>query len=69
MCVITFLEHYDLAGKRIVPFCTNKGFGMGGSERHLKKVCTGATIERGGNRATRGAGAALQHELHTMGGK
>jgi flavodoxin len=47
MCVFTFLEHYDLAGKRIVPFCTNEGSGMGGSEKHLKKVCAGATVERG----------------------
>ena len=32
-----------------------EGFGMGGSERHLKRVCKGATVERGlsitGNRA------------------
>ena len=47
MCVFTFLEHYDLAGKRIVPFCTNEGSGMGGSEKHLKKICAGATIEKG----------------------
>lgn len=47
MCVFTFLEHYDLAGKRIVPFCTNEGSGMGGSEKHLKKVCAGAAVERG----------------------
>jgi flavodoxin len=47
MCVFTFLEHYDLSGKRIVPFCTNEGSGMGGSEKHLKKVCEGAAIEKG----------------------
>jgi len=47
MCVFTFLERYDLTGKRIVPFCTNEGTGMGGSEKHLRKVCKGATIEKG----------------------
>ncbi len=47
MCVFTFLEHYDLTGKRIVPFCTNEGSGMGGSEKHLKKICKGAVIEKG----------------------
>ena len=47
MCVFTFLEHYDLAGKRIVPFCTNEGSGMGGSEKHLEKICPGASIEKG----------------------
>ena len=44
MCVYTFLERYDLTGKRIVPFCTNEGSGMGGSERELKKICKGATV-------------------------
>jgi len=47
MCVFTFLERYDLAGKRIVPFCTNEGSGMGGSEKHLKKLFPQATIEKG----------------------
>ena len=45
--VHNILEHYDLAGKRIVPFCTNEGSGMGSSERDLKKTCAGATVERG----------------------
>ena len=47
MCVFTFLEHYNLAGKRIIPFCTNEGSGMGGSERHLKRLFPEAKIERG----------------------
>ena len=47
MCVFTFLGHYDLSGKRIVPFCTNEGSGMGGSEKHLKKICPGAKLEKG----------------------
>lgn len=47
MCVFTFLEHYDLAGKRIVPFCTNEGSGVGGSVKHLKRICPDATIETG----------------------
>ena len=47
MAMFTFLEHYDLSGKRIIPFCTNEGSGMGSSERDLKKICTGATVEKG----------------------
>ena len=47
MCVYTFLEHYDLTGKKIVPFCTNEGSGMGGSERELKKICRGAEVVPG----------------------
>lgn len=46
MCVYTFLERFDLTGKKIVPFCTNEGSGMGSSERDLKKVCAGATVEK-----------------------
>ena len=47
MAVFTFLEHYDLTGKKIIPFCTNEGSGMGSSERDLKKVCTGAEVLNG----------------------
>lgn len=47
MAMFTFLEHYDLSGKRILPFCTNEGSGMGGSERDLKKICKGAKVESG----------------------
>ena len=37
----------DLTGKKIVPFCTNEGSGMGGSERELRKICKGATVAAG----------------------
>lgn len=47
MAMFTFLERYDLTGKRVIPFCTNEGSGMGSSERDLKKLCVGATVERG----------------------
>ena len=47
MCMCTFLEHYDLTGKKIVPFCTNEGSGMGSSERQLKQVCKGANVTQG----------------------
>ena len=47
MAMFSFLEHYDLSGKRILPFCTNEGSGMGNSERDLKKTCKKATVENG----------------------
>lgn len=47
MAMFTFLEHYNLSGKRILPFCTNEGSGMGNSERDLKKICKGASVEKG----------------------
>ena len=47
MVMFTFLEHYDWSGKRIFPFCTNEGSGMGSSERDLKKICKGAEVKSG----------------------
>ena len=47
MCVFTFLEHYDLTGKKIVPLCTNEGSGMANSEQDLRNVCKGAQIAAG----------------------
>lgn len=44
MAVFTFLEHFDLAGKRIIPFCTNEGSGMGRSEQDLRRICKGAVV-------------------------
>lgn len=47
MAMFTFLEHYDLSGKTVIPFCTNEGSGMGVSERDLKRICVGATVKNG----------------------
>ena len=44
MCVFTFLEHYDLSGKRIIPLCTNEGSGMANSKKDLAKFCPGAEV-------------------------
>ena len=51
MVMFTFLEHYDLTGKKIIPFCTNEGSGMGGSERDLKKICQGADVKAAQSRS------------------
>ena len=47
MAVFTFLEHYDLTGKRICPFCTHEGSGMGSSEADIRKSCQRAVVEKG----------------------
>ena len=47
MAMFTLLEKYNLKGKKIVPFCTNEGSGMGSSERDLVKLCAGANVMRG----------------------
>lgn len=47
MPVATFLEKYDFSGKRILPFCTNEGSGMGNSVKDIKKLVLTATIGEG----------------------
>ena len=47
MPMFTFLEHFDWAGKKVIPLCTNEGSGMGSSERDLAKACAGAAIAHG----------------------
>lgn len=47
MAVYTFLEHYDLTGKVICPFCTHEGSGMGHSETDIRNLCPGAAVTRG----------------------
>lgn len=47
MAVFTFLEHFDFTGKKIRPFCTHEGSGMGHSEQDIKKLCPGAKVEKG----------------------
>lgn len=56
MAMFSLLERYDLTGKKIIPFCTNEGSGMGNSERDLRKLCTGAQVKDG--LAIRGSAAA-----------
>ncbi len=47
MVCYTFLESYDFTGKKIIPFCTNEGSGMGSSVRFIKKLCPTATVVDG----------------------
>ena len=47
MAVFTFLEHFDLTGKTILPFCTHEGSGLGGSVEDIRRLCPGARVGRG----------------------
>lgn len=47
MCVFTFLEAHQWAGKTIAPFCTHEGSGFGSSLTDLKRACPGANIAQG----------------------
>lgn len=43
----TFLEQYDLAGKKVIPFATSGGSGMGNTNQELADSCKGATLLEG----------------------
>ena len=44
MAVGTFLESYDLSGKKIVPFCTSQDNGIDVSMDYIREVCGDAEI-------------------------
>lgn len=47
MAVYTFLEHYDLTGKTIHPFCTHEGSGLSGTEGDIRRTAKGAAVAKG----------------------
>ena len=47
MAVFTFLESYDFSGKKIVPFCSHEGSGLGGSIRQIKMAVPDANLTAG----------------------
>ena len=48
MCVFTFIEAHDgFAGKKVVPFSTHEGSGLGNSLSDLRRLCPDATITQG----------------------
>ena len=47
MAVFTFLESYDFAGKKIVPFCSHEGSGLGGSIRQIRLTVPEANLTAG----------------------
>ena len=47
MPVWTFLEGKDFTNKKILPFCTHEGSGLGKSESDIKKLTGGAEVLKG----------------------
>lgn len=43
----TFLEQYDLTGKKIIPVATSGGSGMGNTNKELLLSCVGAELKEG----------------------
>ena len=70
MAVYTFLEAYDCSGKRILPFCTHEGSGLGRSEKEIEKLCPDADVLKGiaiHGTGVAGAGKALEKWLKQSG--
>lgn len=44
--VDTFLDAYDFTGKRLVPFCTSGGSGIGDTAKRIRSL-TGAEVDEG----------------------
>ena len=47
MIIRTFLESYNLEGKKIVPFCTSGGSGISGSMKGIREFAKGAEVAEG----------------------
>ena len=47
MPVVSFLEKLDWSGKRILPFNTSEGSGLGQSVKWIRELCKGAVVENG----------------------
>ena len=43
----TFLEQYDLSGKKMIPLATSGGSGMGNTNKELALSCAGADLKKG----------------------
>ena len=47
MPVVSFLEKLNWSGKRIIPFNTSEGSGLGKSVDWIREICKGVTVEDG----------------------
>lgn len=60
--VDTFLDAYDFTGKKIVPFCTSGGSGIGETAKRIQEIVgASVTVEEG----TRLGGTVSEEDLET----
>lgn len=60
--VDTFLDAYDFTGKKVIPFCTSGGSGIGETAKRIQEIVgTGAAVEEG----TRLGGTVSEKDLET----
>ena len=43
----SFLKQYDLAGKTVIPFNTNGGYGIGSTFETVKELCPKSKVHEG----------------------
>ena len=55
MCLYTFIEAHNWEGKKIIPFCTHEGSGLGRTDRNIERAAKGSQVMKG--LAVRGATA------------
>ena len=61
MPIFSFLDQYDLSGKKVIPFTAHEGSGLGGAPATIKAEEPGATVETNGFSA-RGTQASSQDD-------
>lgn len=52
MAIRSFLEEYDFAGKRIIPYCVSMAVKVDGSVEDIKKLCPDAVVDNGNTFST-----------------
>jgi flavodoxin len=57
----TFLEQYDLSGKKIIPVATSGSSGMGNTNKELAPSCPGAVLKEGRRFAADASEGELKH--------
>ena len=62
MCVYSFIEKHNWAGKTVIPFITHEGSGMGGTDRKIAAACEGANTLVGKGLAIQGKVAQERQE-------
>lgn len=56
----TFLEQYDLTGKKVIPFATSGMSGMGNTNAELRDSCKGADLREGKRFSTKTKASQLK---------
>lgn len=70
MCMFTFIENHDWAGKTVIPFTTHEGSGFGSGLRDLKAAVKGAAVVEGLSiRGTAARSSDARIEKFVTGGK